>query len=693
MARAEFDSARIAVKKNQKHLMLCWKGTTKELCYCYFPVWEGGELRKVPVGKAEQGNGGWTAAGELKTDHGRWVVEDVLTPDGNTLIVDRTWRYEGDRIASVRVGFDLVIPFRKVDFWTIPYISMNGNAGSRTVPTGLAKNGTPWVFREERTTAPGLMTVESNGIVAGSYTDPGTSEDTLCACSLMREGVGHIARIFYPFYEAPFTFLGAAYPGRSSMQEQGLYTCATSARGMTIESGDVITRRFYVVLDRTEARRHGYIHVWESAWRNLGGELAPAIPVEKTEKLLWDSMDHFWLENGKARGFLTRVSRDGSKHEGFSPTLSTGWCCPQMMLAYLAIRKALNGGGTKQAERAVRAVNFFVEHARRDNGVFLSHYNARMRQWSEGGINAVQLGGGMYWQLRCLELLREKNAEIDGLDVKKWEKMALDFCDLAVRTQRRDGAFAAHWTVDGEVAGFERAMGSHSARAVLLAYVRTGDEKYLQSARRGVEFIIRNIIDREKDYGDCTDILNTTTENDAACVPDLLIDLYRITGEKRYLDKAVRSAEYCLSFTFAYNMYFPSETESGRRGMKTRGFGTISPETAFVCWMFSLQGNAFLDLWKETGDGKWKEYAVAVIRASMQMMTEPGDTFGLADHLVGIRAEVIPVSDTIKGGFIWKKGMTGYTWHQPVWWPAAYNLMNFAFVEDNYPEVKQDIES
>jgi len=35
---------------------------------------------------------------------------------------------------------------------------------------------------------------------------------------------------------------------------------------------------------------------------------------------------------------------------------------------------------------------------------------------------------------------------------------------------------------------------------------------------------------------------------------------------------------------------------------------------------------------------------------------------------------------------VWKKGMTGYAWHQPVWWPAAFSLLNFALIEDRFPE-------
>jgi hypothetical protein len=295
------------------------------------------------------------------------------------------------------------------------------------------------------------------------------------------------------------------------------------------------------------------------------------------------------------------------------------------------------------------------------------------------------MGDLAFWMLKCVGLARGAGRFGRLIDAGRWTRFALSFCDLAVRTQRRDGAFGAHWTPDGKLIGFERAMGIHAARAVLEAHLVTGNRGYLAAAERGARFCIRTMIDREAGYGDCTDILDNTTENDAAGVTDLLIDLYRATGKRLYLDKAVRAAEFCLSFMFAYNVYFPPETECGRRGMRTRGLPAISPETAFVCWFFAPQANAFLELWKETGERRWREYAVALIRSSLQMMTERGDTFGVAPHLVGCRAEVIPVLDTIKDRRIWKKGMTGYAWDPPVAWPAAFNLLNFAFVEDRFP--------
>ncbi len=689
-----FNFARVRFSKDKhSRLSLYWKGIRKPLGYAYFPVWVNGELLKVPVRCVGRKDAGWTASGELKTETGSWHVEDVLTPRGNTLVIDRRWRYRGKHLGGVRLGMDLAVPFRKLDYWAIPYISMNGNPGSKTVPTGLARDGKPWVFREERTTAPGLMTLEADGLVAGSYTEPGRSERTLSACSILPEKNGYTLRTFFPFREAPYTFLGAAFPGNARVPSQGLYVGGSGfANDFVVEGSAQFRRRFFVVLDRAEELCHGYVHVWESAWRNLGEAIAPGVQLTKTEKLLWKSIDYHWVEKGKVCGFAVRVDCDGNPFGGFSPFIEVGWCGPTMLLAWLAIRRAIRARRSYLAERAIQAASFFVENAGRGSGAFLTHFNLKTMQWMERHVNAVQMGGAAYWLLKCVELLRGTKLLARRINVDRWANFALGFCDLAVRTQRRDGAFGAHWTLEGDLVGFERTMGVHAARAVLEAYHHTGEKRYLRAAERGAAFYIKTCVDRETGYGDCTDLLSTTTENDGAGGADFLVDLYRVTGKERYLEKAVRAAEYCLSFMFTYNVYFPSETDCGRRGMRTRGCAAISPETGFVCFWFTLQANAFLDLWRETGERRWKEYALALIRGSFQMMTRRGDTFGLAGHLVGCRAEVIPVLDTVKGPHVWKKGMSGYAWHQPVWWPAAFNLLNFAVIQDRFPELLQEFD-
>ncbi len=682
--QCEMEGGAVCIRRN---------GLATVLRYGYFPLWSERVLKEIPIRSCRPSGKKWVVKGALKVPAGEWRVVDTLSQQGNTLRIDRAWDFRGSLQSNIRLGMDLQVPFQKLDFWAIPYISMNGNQGSSTVPAGMTRNGSPWIFREERTTAPGMMALEKGGVVAGTYTEAGRCERTLSACSIVPQKEGFTLRTFFPSKEGPRTFLGAAHPGNAGFPEQGLYAGSSgNGNGIRVEGRARFRRSFFVVLDQGSEKKHGYVRVWESAWRNLRDPIPEPIAVKKMERLLWKSLEPFWYSKGKVRGYITRIDRKGDRYGGFSPTLSCGWCAPTMMLAYLALRKSSITGNAHYLQKPIGAANFFIEKASQKNGVCRTHYNIKKMAWSEGNINAVQLGGASLWMLRCVQYIEENAKLAKKINLKKWKGFALNFCDLAIRTQRNDGSFAAHWDEKGNCLGHERSMGVHSARAVLEAYRLTGDGKYLNAAESGAEFYILNCIDKESGYGDCTDILNSTTENDGVGVPDFYIDLYRVTGKKRYLKKAVRAAEYCLAYMFAYNLYFSPETECGRRKMRTRGFPTISPETGFVCFWFVHQANAFLELWKETNEKKWKAYAVALIRASLQMICKKGDLFGLDPKLVGTRAEVIPVIDTVKGGFVWKKGMTGYTWHQPVWWPAAFNLQNFAYVQDRFPEVLKEIE-
>ncbi len=689
---SKFESA--GLKPGKKPCIeLFWKGIPTALSYSYAPLWLDQKLVECPVKKVESHSGKWQVTGEIRIPGGIWRFLDTLIPNGNTLIIDRKWDYKGNRIGYVRLGFDLIIPFEKLSRWAIPYISVNGNKGCTHVPEGMTRNGIPWIFREERTTAPGLIILESGEIVAGTYTEPGKSETTLCSCSMFRsENKKHyISRTLFPFQDHPLTYFGTAFIGGDA--EPGVFSWGMGGNGGFIVEGKASFRRkFFVVMEKKGARPHGYIHAWESAWRNLKDKPAEQFPLKQTENLLWHTLDYFWFQKGKACGYSLRINRDGDPLGDFSPNFSIdiGWAAPTSMLTYLGIREAIRRGKPNFADKPIRACNFFVDNASAGNGLFLSNFDIRKLKWAEKPSTAVEMGGGAYWILKCLELVKGSKTFSRSLNQNKWQRFALDFCDLALRTQQADGAFPSRWSLDGKSLGVERSMSLPAALAVLEAYRYTGKKIYLDAAERGAENLIRNCVDTEK-YGDSWDVKGNTTENSSGWVSQFLVLLYETTKKTRYLDKAILAAECSLPFVFTYNMFFPSETECGRRKLRTRGCLTISPETAFTCFAAMPQVNAYLGLWEATGDSRWKEYALPMIPASLQMMTEKGDTFGLAPHLIGCRAEVLPVLDTIKGAHFWKRGMTGYTWHEPVWWPAAHNLLSYALIEDRYPQLIKEI--
>lgn len=74
-----------------------------------------------------------------------------------------------------------------------------------------------------------------------------------------------------------------------------------------------------------------------------------------------------------------------------------------------------------------------------------------------------------------------------------------------------------------------------------MAYRILGDAKYLEAARRGADWFVRNAVDKGSFLGVCGD---TRFANDFATgqSAQALLDLWEMTGDVRYKEAAIRTA-------------------------------------------------------------------------------------------------------------------------------------------------------
>lgn len=79
---------------------------------------------------------------------------------------------------------------------------------------------------------------------------------------------------------------------------------------------------------------------------------------------------------------------------------------------------------------------------------------------------------------------------------------------------------------------------------------------------------------------DLSDTAIAMDGNDA--VVFALPELYEVTGEPLSLQKAVKAAEFGISFQRAYNVPFSPGSDAGNYGLDTRGGALISNEIPFV---------------------------------------------------------------------------------------------------------------
>lgn len=212
-----------------------------------------------------------------------------------------------------------------------------------------------------------------------------------------------------------------------------------------------------------------------------------------------------------------------------------------------------------------------------------------------------------------------------------------------------------------------RCGGVYGVATLAEAFKAFGESKYLESAEKGARYYIDFCVDKEDNYGICTDLSDTAIEMDGNdAVVFALLEIYEVTKKAIYLEKAIKAAEFGLSFQYVYNVAFSLHSDAGKYSLDTRGGALISNEIPFIGYWVAWAALGFLRIWEHTGDQRWRERAVSAIKHTTHLMTTEEETFGCASHLIGCRDEVIAVVDLVKSKVFRAKGMVDVVNFEPV---------------------------
>ncbi len=663
---------------------------SRKLCtISYFPIFIGGrhyaeEELHVPVESVFLEDGKLFLEGSVSNDAGtQWQIGDEIAIEGNLISIRRRWKYRGERLGGVRLGFDLPSELNDLDYWMIPGLMYNGNPGAQCQPTGMVKDGEPWCFREERTTVPSCIILESGKDVVGAFTEPSRDEDCLSFCSLIPSEEGHMIRIGFPFLEAPLIYMGDLDDDRELYVKKSWL----AGKSFVVENGDSFERTFYVVVDKSAETSHGYIKILDRAWDTISDETTSCYDLDDLHKICWQAISYHWYEDDKVSGYSTRISNKGHPEKSHSPNITAGWCGVAFMMGYLLLKEFMNTGDKELLSKATSIAASYVNYSGLPNGMYLTHYNLVKRAFIYQACTTLQMAEGVYWLLKMNELM----SEIETRD-EDWDDFAREFCDFLVRSQLPGGSFGEKWSPYGELISDYRSGGVYAVATLAEAFKAFGEREYLESAERGARYYIDFCVDKEYNYGICVDQLDTTVEMDGNdAVVFALLEIYDVTKKAIYLEKAIKAAEFGVSFQYVYHVAFSSHCDAGKYNLDTRGGALITNQTPVVCHWVAWAALGFLRIWEHTGDKRWCERAVSAIKHTTHLITTEGETFGCASHLIGCREEVLAVVDLVKGGVFKKKGMVEIVDFEPVFWPAAFNLLNIIMIREKYPTVSSMI--
>ncbi|MBQ1934137.1 MAG: hypothetical protein II370_03965 [Clostridia bacterium] len=594
-------------------------------------------------------------------------------------------------VPTVHMRMELLTA-KKPEFTMIPSISYNGN-GWGTTPEYVgdrAEDGTPWTFAWHRATIPSCTFTATSEACVAMMTEVG--EDT--ACSLYLDGDKERHVVIYPEEEQPKTlqrhFWGDAYQGEGHPRTE--FTAI-------------------ILAYPTEDKPIKYDKLLDFAWRYYGH----AIDAPRTPENLYDlaiSYSRYLYEEEKNGfcGFTMGCQWHVAQHS-YMKTVNRyeiSWVGQSASMANAMLYHYLKTGDKDALKMGIDVHDSWIKFGTRQDGLidarldwdpWRDRYYAddyvpdkwklgecaceshkvfagkKFRRDENGqikiAIDACNIGGAADAYFEGYDLAKQC-----GIDKPEYLATAFGVCDFAISTQDESGRYAKSWDYDGSILAADGTIGCFLVLPMLTAYKRSGDDKYLDSALKAFNFYYDAL---ERDGFTTAGALDTYCIDKESSSPLLrdALELYDITGDKKYIEAAKNIAWYLCTWLMYYTIEYPKDSLIGSMGYDT--FGSTSVSTAHQALdQYALRDvMSFLRLSELTGENHWKEKGIAFFANACQC---------ISDGTMYVNRRVRPAGAQDEAIFHTRWGRFGVPPFSPSqWlpaWPSAFRLEILRFTKD-----------
>lgn len=171
-----------------------------------------------------------------------------------------------------------------------------------------------------------------------------------------------------------------------------------------------------------------------------------------------------------------------------------------------------------------------------------------------------------------------------GRSHKEWEGRVRAMLDNFLTLLKPDGSFARKFREDGADVDGSGGSTPSATSTLVMGYKYFGDKKYLNAARRTVDYLEGNIISKS-DYFSST--LDANCEDKEAAISAVTATYYMAMVTKgkeraRYVDLCRKAAYFALSWYYLWDVPFAEGQMLGDLGFRSRGWGNVSVENNHV---------------------------------------------------------------------------------------------------------------
>ena len=283
------------------------------------------------------------------------------------------------------------------------------------------------------------------------------------------------------------------------------------------------------------------------------------------------------------------------------------------------------------------------------------HYN---RDFKEANLSIRRQSEGVYAILNYLDYEKQHKRKHP-----EWEKRLKVILDSFLRLQNADGSFPRKFKDDFSIVDGTGGSTPSATLPLVMAYKYFKDKRYLESAKRTVNYLENELISKS-DYFSSTLDANCEDKEASLYAATATYYLALVTkGAERshYAGLCKKAAYFALSWYYTWDVPFAEGQMLGDIGLKTRGWGNVSVENNHIDVFIFEFADVLHWLSKEYNEPRFSDFAEVISTSMRQLLPYEGHLCGVAK--VGYYPEVVQHTN-------WDYGRNGKGYYNDIFAPG-----------------------
>ena len=545
-----------------------------------------------------------------------------------------------------------VIP--KVSYTQISALNYNGNGwGSGVEYSGYECEGKPWIYSYSRTSIPACSYSETDAGTVALMGCRDIDPDMSFSQYPTEEGMRH--ELIWPEEESPYALC------KQRMKEAHYFTMAARSEFFGVIFTSPMTKP-----------RHSWHALYDFAWGYYAHSIPSHFDSDTLQKLGITYAKTLYTEEpdgfcGFSIGLEWKAAETQYIKRWFATKYELGWCGQNISFSNALISYYKKTGDRDALKKALAVIDSWLSYCRIGNGLMLVRTNTLpdISKRVEDELDACNLGTGALHLFEAYELLSEC-----GIDKPECLDAAMGICDFALSAQDEDGSLAKSWTPDGKIKTKPGSVACFLLPPLLVAYKRTGDERYLSCAERAMSYYYR---DFDRDGYTTAGALDTYAIDKESASPMLgaCMKLWEVTKKDEYIDMARNFAYYIGSWQWHYSCVYDDKCTLGKIGFDTFGSTGVSTMHNGLDHYALHDVVSLVRLSEVTGEAIWYERACAIWANATQLISD-------GTLVINGRVRVAGSQDEAICHCRWERMRAGGDFFTPtqwlVAWPCAFRL-------------------